>query len=293
MGTEDWATRRDVGEEHRAMLVVHEYEESVAMPTCERLVKVSQDGLVRRRKGVSGNDVLRRAEDCARWIGFGYDVDEASVGAMPRSEGCRIDGTSDVLQGVGLAAEQIVYTQRHLEDALRSEDLGGHGLTPAQVKRIPELLERPVMMFDSNRRDDALVVALCSVDRARRPVIVALLPGGEGVTHGRVQESTIMLSAYGKSNAESYFQRLTGAGSLLYFDMERGRELEALAGLQLPQSLFATPGLDRKIIRRARAVGLLEADGGYGNRSVAEERDRLCAVVSGRATCHGDRGRER
>ena len=133
-----------------------------------------------------------------------------------------------------------------------------HGLTLEQIKRLPELLERPVVLMDSDR-DDTMVAVLADVDGDGLPLIAALRPGANAVSGGRCVPGTIVCSVYGKP--ESYFLHKMPQmpQRVLYQDIEKGRELDARAKLQLFGGNIASPDLDRKIIRLPECIVKLQA----------------------------------
>lgn len=125
-------------------------------------------------------------------------------------------------------------------------------------KRLPELLERPVVLMDSDR-DDTMVAVLADVDGDGLPLIAALRPGANAVSGGRCVPGTIVCSVYGKP--ESYFlhKMQQMPQRVLYQDIEKGRELDARAKLQLFGGNIASPDLDRKIIRLPECIVKLQA----------------------------------
>lgn len=127
-----------------------------------------------------------------------------------------------------------------------------------QIKRLPELLERPVVLMDSDR-DDTMVAVLADVDGDGLPLIAALRPGANAVSGGRCVPGTIVCSVYGKP--ESYFlhKMQQMPQRVFYQDIEKGRELDARAKLQLFGGNIASPDLDRKIIRLPECIVKLQA----------------------------------
>lgn len=79
--------------------------------------------------------------------------------------------------------DPFFYTYNHLRDALVPKGFypstvrvrHPHGLTLEQIKRLPELLERPVVLMDSDR-DDTMIAVLADVDEDGFPLIAALRP---------------------------------------------------------------------------------------------------------------------
>lgn len=84
-------------------------------------------------------------------------------------------------------------------------------------------------------------------------------PGANAVSGGRCVPGTIVCSVYGKP--ESYFlhKMQQMPQRVLYQDIEKGRELDARAKLQLFGGNIASPDLDRKIIRLPECIVKLQA----------------------------------
>lgn len=93
----------------------------------------------------------------------------------------------------------------------------------------------------------------------RAMLIAALRPGANAVSGGRCVPGTIVCSVYGKP--ESYFlhKMQQMPQRVLYQDIEKGRELDARAKLQLFGGNIASPDLDRKIIRLPECIVKLQA----------------------------------
>lgn len=169
-----------------------------------------------------------------------------------------------------------------------------HGLTLEQIKRLPELLERPVVLMDSDR-DDTMIAVLADVDEDRFPLIAALRPGGNAVSEGRSVGGTIVCSFYGKPENYFRFKMQQMPQRVLYQDIEKGRELDARAKLQLFGGNIASPDLDRRIIRPPECIVKLRADtpqmethGRETSRVRRESRD----MASGRAALDAGRRAE-
>ena len=169
-----------------------------------------------------------------------------------------------------------------------------HGLTLEQIKRLPELLERPVVLMDSDR-DDTMIAVLADVDEDGFPLIAALRPGGNAVSEGRSVGGTIVCSFYGKPENYFRFKMQQMPQRVLYQDIEKGRELDARAKLQLFGGNIASPDLDRRIIRPPECIVKLRADtpqmethGRETSRVRRESRD----MASGRAALDAGRRAE-
>lgn len=178
----------------------------------------------------------------------------------------KVSSPAEIYRKAGFPKSPFFYTYNHLRDALVPKGFypsnvhvkHPHGLTLEQIKRLPELLERPVVLMDSDR-DDTMVAVLADVDGDGLPLIAALRPGANAVSGGRCVPGTIVCSVYGKP--ESYFlhKMQQMPQRVLYQDIEKGRELDARAKLQLFGGNIASPDLDRKIIRLPECIVKLQA----------------------------------
>ncbi len=64
-------------------------------------------------------------------------------------------------------------------------------------------------------------------------------PNGHGFYQLDEIETNFILSVYGKEDFELYFEERITPERLVYFNKEKGRELERLAGIQFPGNYFS------------------------------------------------------
>lgn len=151
------------------------------------------------------------------------------------------------------------------------------------MKRLPELVEHPVMLCDSPAREDTMLVVLRDVDCDDLPLIMAVRPDGRGYYEAGEIETNFILAVYGRTNFPRYFDNLITPDRVVYYDEERGRELNALAKLHLLRSHIVEPDLNRTIIRRPQCIVKSETAGqeGYRLESKAKEaRDSSAKLAS-------------
>lgn len=122
------------------------------------------------------------------------------------------------------------------------------------MKRLPERLATPVMLCDSPARDDTMLAVLCDVDCDDLPLIAAIRPNGRGYYEIGEIETNFIVTVYGKDNFSRYFDNLITPDKVVYYDNEKGRELNALAKLQLLRSHVVEPDLNKVIIRRPQCI---------------------------------------
>lgn len=233
---------------------IREYENSVAMPDRERATYLDPRGGVHLKDGDDRTrDYAGYAAKCAEYLRFGDEVDAVTCGDFPRTSAVKLCDTPALYVEAGFQALPMLYTQRHLLKAIQpknDDDPHRHGLSVEQVKRLPELMEHPVMLCDSPARPDTMLSLLCAVDCDDLPLIVAIRPSGHGYYEMREIETNFIVTVYGKNNFPRYFDNLITPDKVIYYNAEKGRELNALAKLHLLRSHVVEPSLLNTIIRR-------------------------------------------
>ena len=265
---------------------------------------IRPDGAIFLRRQIAATELLSLADRYGEYLDFAdeaadfapflYDASFSTRGAY-----LKVSSPGNIYREAGFPQDPFFYTYNHLRDALVPKGFypstvrvrHPHGLTLEQIKRLPELLERPVVLMDSDR-DDTMIAVLADVDEDGFPLIAALRPGGNAVSEGRSVGGTIVCSFYGKPENYFRFKMQQMPQRVLYQDIEKGRELDARAKLQLFGGNIASPDLDRRIIRPPECIVKLRADtpqmethGRETSRVRRESRD----MASGRAALDAGR----
>ena len=172
---------------------------------------------------------------------FPEQVDEVLAGTVNQYNALKVCDTPHLLIDLGCRQLPMLYTQHHLKNALKQKDKNHpeyHGLTKEEIKRLPELIQAPAMVFDSLSRNDSVVIATSAVDNDNAPILVSFKPNGKGTYELEKVDSNFITSVYGKdSNFSQYIERIVESGNMLYCDMEKSQELFRVSGLQLPGCL--------------------------------------------------------
>lgn len=245
---------------------------AVSKPATERITGIRPDGAIFLRRQIAATELLSLADRYGEYLDFAdeaadfapflYDASFSTRGAY-----LKVSSPGNIYREAGFPQDPFFYTYNHLRDALVPKGFypstvrvrHPHGLTLEQIKRLPELLERPVVLMDSDR-DDTMIAVLADVDEDGFPLIAALRPGGNAVSEGRSVGGTIVCSFYGKPENYFRFKMQQMPQRVLYQDIEKGRELDARAKLQLFGGNIASPDLDRRIIRPPECIVKLRAD---------------------------------
>ncbi len=178
---------------------------------------------------------------------FSEQVDDVLAGKANQFNALKVCDTPDILIKCGCNQLPMLYTQRHLREALKPKNKHSHShaLDVKQIKRLPELLENPVMIMDSISTNNSIVVVTSEIDKDNLPVVISIKPNGKGIYELQNIDSNFITSVYGRGNFETFLNRVVESDNLLYYNKEKSQELFSCLGLQ---SSEAINNLDSNII---------------------------------------------
>ena len=186
-------------------------------------------------------------EDTFKEKTFAQQVDEALKGKTDRYSDLKVCDTPQILLDVGCKQLPMLYSQKHLREALKPKNnhTHAHGLTIEQIKKIPTLISEPVMIFDSLTKSDSIVIVTSEIDNNNNPIITSVRPNGKGRYELENIDSNFVTSIYGRENFEKHINRVIITNNLLYCNKEKSQELFSVLGLQSSKGLN---NLDSNII---------------------------------------------
>ena len=170
---------------------------------------------------------------------FAEQVDEALSGKIPFYTSLKVCDTPQILLDVGCEQMPMLYSQKHLKNAILPPDEKNHrhGLEIEQIKRLPELLSYPVMIIDSPNRKDSIIVVTAEVDKSDNPVIASIKPNGKGRYEVENVSSNFITSVYGRENFDRHLELELQADNILYINKQKSQELSSVLRLQFSQGL--------------------------------------------------------
>lgn len=203
----------------------------------------------------------------------GRDDGELRFGEYPRSRRSRssIRRSCSCRPGSARCRCSTLNATYAMQSDRRAATPHRHGLTVEQMKRLSELMEHPVMLCDSPAREDIMLVVLRDVDCDDLPLIMAVRADGRDYYEAGEIETNFILAVYGRTNFPRYFDNLITPDRVVYYDEERGRELNALAKLQLLRSHIVEPDLVGTIIRQSECI--------VNSKSAGQDRHTLFDAV--------------
>ena len=211
---------------------------------------------------------------------FAEQVDDVLAGNANRYNDLKVCDTPQILLDVGCEQLPMFYTKRHLHDALKpkgntGESIHYHGLNAEQIKKMPMLLENPVIIYDSLSRNDSIIIVTSELDNEKMPIIAAIKPNGKAKYDLELVESNFVMSFHGRNNFENQINRAVEQNKVLYYNKEKSQELFSVLGLQLSKGLNIH---DSNIIihqRRNIVKGTQQENIEYKNNSVTQQDKKI------------------
>lgn len=168
---------------------------------------------------------------------FKEQIEDWEKGNFPKRDTLIVRNPPKVFRKIGLNSVPLVYTQNHLKTALKNSD--GDHLGKTNLLKLPESLENPIAIIDSNSRHGRLV-ALIEISNYNGKEITAIGIDGKGRANGRIIDANLVVSAYTKRNAikkllkEAVNSERQGNGGIYYWQKEKAIQLMNKYGVQFP-----------------------------------------------------------
>ncbi len=158
---------------------------------------------------------------------FSNQVDSWKDGSMDKNEVFNLGNTPDVLKNIGADGLPIIMTQKVMNKITG----GKHDIDLSEIKRLPQSIAEPIMIFKSATTPNAYVILTELSDKNGNSVVAAL--------HlNRMQRHIAVnriASVYGKENIENFVDRQAKAGNLIFADKNKSQQWSQSRGLQLPK----------------------------------------------------------
>lgn len=164
---------------------------------------------------------------------FAEQFADYKAGKMKPTELFALGNTSQYLQAAGIGNEPIVMAQSVVAKAQRKAkvDTHGHNLSDNVLLKLPEMLDKPVLLLKSDTVPNAAVIVTSTADSDGNPIVVALhLSRSEGF-----DIVTRVASLYGKENSRDFLAEQMLRGNLLGYSKKEANRLLHRDGLQLPR----------------------------------------------------------
>lgn len=175
---------------------------------------------------------------------FAQKIDDWKAGNLKPTEVISEFSTSTVLQAINIPANKVSVTQDvlHKINKLETVKVGksyGHDIDIATIKKIPEFLADPVMVFGSASTPGSYVIMSETIDKKNRTIMVAMEINKQ---NANVIVNNIT-SAYGR-NDNNFFIEQIKLGNLVYQNKQKSLEWTNERGLPLPPQMSTQGSLN-------------------------------------------------
>lgn len=263
----------------KAIKIIHRYELSVPMRDSDRILRI-ENGEFKLNREITPK-ILEDADKCVTYLHFAQQLStlrftgdkkgaQQSDAKSIRND-LKLGDTPAFYEKMGMEMLPLLYTRRHAIKALvpkagdKEQFRHNHGFSKKLMRQIPQLLEDPILVYNSPGHPDRICVVLNQVDNDRHPIVAILEPNSDkGVVEGiHIPKSNFLVSVYGKNNLDKQLAYKVPTHEVIYFDKKKSRGIERISGIHFPRD-YSNLDSDT-IIRVPRCIG---------NRDYAKSADR-------------------
>lgn len=147
--------------------------------------------------------------------------------------------TPKILLDAGLDNKRMLITANHTKTAvgIETKKSNTHNLDIETLKKLPKLLDNPVIIMDS-LKEGSVVVFVNAKDKNGTPIMCAININGVGNYNNIEVETNLISSVYGKnSGLTSFIERAVNENRLIFWNKKMSLELFNTPGLQLPNNI--------------------------------------------------------
>ena len=151
------------------------------------------------------------------------DLKKAEAGELKSGQLIKVGSTPQIYLDMGLPKGSLNLPVTVLRKAVSDK----HNMKMGDMRRLPELVYNPIMVFKSATVPGNLVAVVDAKDESKRQALVILKPANNGIN--------IIPSVYGRNNFTAFVKNNIKNGNLLYLDEKRAAEFVRPQELQSPK----------------------------------------------------------
>ena len=214
------------------------YAQKIANEKSQETSRVSELQSFRGVDNLDSNNSIQQIDDNVNNISFAEQVDRVLAGTFDFYSAMKVCDTPQILIDCGCEQLPMLYTQRHLRDAVSPKVQNNnhkHGLSVEQIKKLPQLLESPLIVYDSLSKNDSIVVVTSERDADNLPLVVSIKPNGTGRYELETISANFITSVHGRNNIENQLIEAVKQNKLVYVNKEKSQTTFERWGLQLSE----------------------------------------------------------
>ena len=232
--------------EHLALTAkaIYHYEMMLLIPDDERLTYLTDNLQVSFKSGQKVGHLIEYGNRCSQYNNYIKEMSLCLNNKMQLGDALKMSNTPAIYLKMGFKQLPLLYSQKHLRNSMRSKDRSKsnhhtHGLSERLARKIPELLNDPVLIYNSPANPNRICVVLNGVDMDGYPLFAAIEPNANdlNVHNGKyVESANVVRTVFGKYNLIVHLEHKVPASEVIYFDKEKSQDLERLSRIQFPSN---------------------------------------------------------
>jgi len=214
------------------------YAQNIAKEKSQETSRVSELQSFRGVDVLNSDNSIQQIDENVNNIPFADQVDRVLAGTFNFYSAMKVCDTPQILIDCGCEQLPMLYTQRHLRDAVSPKVRNNnhkHGLSVEQIKMLPQLLESPLIVYDSLSKNDSVVVVTSERDADNLPLVVSIKPNGTGRYELETISANFITSVHGRNNIENQLIEAARQNKLVYVNKEKSQTTFERWGLQLSE----------------------------------------------------------
>lgn len=223
---------------------IYHYEMMLLIPDDERLTYLTDNLQVSFKSGQKVGRLIEYGNRCSQYNNYIKEMSLCLNNKMQLGDALKMSNTPAIYLKMGFKQLPLLYSQKHLRNSMRSKDRSKsnhhtHGLSERLALKIPELLNDPVLIYNSPANTNRICVVLNGVDMDGYPLFAAIEPNANdlNVHNGKyVESANVVRTVFGKDNLIAHLEHKVPASEVIYFDKEKSQDLERLSGIQFPSN---------------------------------------------------------
>ena len=173
---------------------------------------------------------------------FAEQVDDWKNGNFPAGDSLLVGRTPELYRQIGLGDLPMTINQKHVGYIVNGTKDADHHMGEAWLKKLPEMLMRPVAIIRSDAHPENSVVVILAEKINGKQIIAPVYVNGVSTSNSLRIDSNNVASAFGKGNgltkllSDALNAEANDSVGVYYWNKKEAQNLYRSAGLQLPGS---------------------------------------------------------
>lgn len=214
---------------------IYHYEMMLLIPDDERLTYLTDNLQVSFKSGQKVGYLIEYGNRCSQYNNYIKEMSLCLNNKTHHGEALKMSNTPTIYLKMGFKQLPLLYSQKHLRNSMKSKgrfksNHHTHGLPERLARKIPELLNDPVLVYNSPANPNRICVVLNGVDMDGYPLFAAIEPNATDLNMHKgkqVVAANVVRTVFGKDNLIAHLEHKVPASEVIYLrlsDQDDGQE---------------------------------------------------------------------